>query len=262
MHHDVRAEVEGAAEYGRGKGIVDDQRQAVAVRQGGHALDIQHVQRGIGQRFAEDGAGSRDGWPFRFRHREPSDRRRVTSIPIFFERDGKKIEGAAVDAGRADDVIAAAGNIENGQQVRRLPRCGAQGAHAAFELGNLAFHGIDGGIGQTGIEKAFVLQIEQARNGGSGFIGEGRALRYGQDAGFAVAGRIAAVEDKGTLVPWIPRACCNPVNGERRGRCKPLCLPHGMICVCYTDFLKCSYPEKENILIFAGSTTGDVGNVL
>ena len=196
VHHDVRAEVEGAAEYGRGKGIVDDQRQAVAVRQGGHALDIQHVQRGIGQRFAEDGAGLGTDGLFDFGiGSRLIDEGHFDSH--FFERDGKKIEGAAVDAGRADDVIAAAGNIENGQQVRRLPRCGAQGAHAAFELGNLAFHGIDGGIGQTGIEKAFVLQIEQARNGGSGFIGEGRALRYGQDAGFAVAGRIAAVKTKG-----------------------------------------------------------------
>ena len=37
-------------------------------------------------------------------------------------RDGKQVESAAVDAGRADDMVAAAGNIENSQQVCRLPR--------------------------------------------------------------------------------------------------------------------------------------------
>ena len=53
MEYQVGAMLEGAQQIGRGKGRVEHQRQLVFVRQGGNRGDVQHVEAGIAQRFAE-----------------------------------------------------------------------------------------------------------------------------------------------------------------------------------------------------------------
>ena len=52
VHDDVRAVLDGAAQVGRGHGVVDDQGHAGLVRDLGHRLDIQHVHARIGDGLA------------------------------------------------------------------------------------------------------------------------------------------------------------------------------------------------------------------
>ena len=54
--HNVRAPPNRLAVDGRGEGVVHNQRNAVPMRRLSEFLNVQHGQRGIGNRFAEHGA--------------------------------------------------------------------------------------------------------------------------------------------------------------------------------------------------------------
>ena len=54
--HNVRAPANRLAVDGRGEGVVHNQRNAVPMRRLSEFLNVQHGQRGIGNRFAEHGA--------------------------------------------------------------------------------------------------------------------------------------------------------------------------------------------------------------
>ena len=193
MGHDVRAEIQRTAEDGRGEGIVHDEGQAVGVGDAGQPLDIQHVHGRIGQGLPKDGLGFRADGRGDLRvggmliHKGHLDAHTL-------ERHRKEVEGAAVDAARADDVLAAAGQIEHGQHIGRLPGRGAERAHAALERGDLLFHRVHGGIAEAGIEKALGLKVEELADFRRGGIGKGGALSDGQNARLAVARRIAGIE--------------------------------------------------------------------
>ena len=196
MDHDIRAEIQRPAEDGRGEGIVHDEGKAVGMGDAGQPFDVQHVHGRIGQGLAEDG--------LRFRADGRGDLR-VRRVLIHkghldahtLERHGKEVEGAAIDAGRADDMIAAAGQIEHGQQVGGLPGRGAQRAHAALERGDLLLHRVHGGIAEAGIEKALGLKVEKLAYFRCGSIGKGRALDNGQNARFAIARRVPGIKAEG-----------------------------------------------------------------
>ena len=53
--------------------------------------------------------------------------------------------GAAVNGGGGDDVIPAGGNIEQGEEVSRLPGGGQHSADAAFQRGDFRRHMVTGG---------------------------------------------------------------------------------------------------------------------
>ena len=202
---DVGTEIEGTAEHRRGKGIVHDQGQAVTMGQGRDAFDVQHVHGRIGQGLAEHGLGvGADGLldlgvigPLV--HEGHFDAH-------FLQRHGEQIEGAAVDAGHADHMVAALGHVEDGDEVGSLSRRGAQGADAAFQSRDFLLHGVHRGITQTGVEKAGSFQVKKLGHFGRGVISKGRALHDGQYPGLTVLGSIARMQAKrfgfhGFLVP-------------------------------------------------------------
>ena len=57
MHYQRRAVLDGAAQVGRGRGVVDDQRQPGLFGHGGHGVEIGDVAARVGDGLAEDGAG-------------------------------------------------------------------------------------------------------------------------------------------------------------------------------------------------------------
>jgi len=59
VHHDVGAERERVAQVGTGDGVVDHQRDAVLVRDGGDGLDVEHVDARIAERLAVHGTRGR-----------------------------------------------------------------------------------------------------------------------------------------------------------------------------------------------------------
>ena len=60
---DVRAERDDLDPVGRAERVVDDERQAVAVGDGGNGLDVRNVAVRVAQRLKIDGARVRAGWP-------------------------------------------------------------------------------------------------------------------------------------------------------------------------------------------------------
>ena len=56
VHHDVGAVIDGAAQIGRGEGVVDHQGDVVFVGDLGDGFDIEHAAAGIGDRLAVEAA--------------------------------------------------------------------------------------------------------------------------------------------------------------------------------------------------------------
>ena len=196
VHNDVRAELKGTAEHGRGEGIVHDQRQAVPVGQPGKTRDIQHIHGGIGQGFAEHRPGVGPEGLFQFFVGSCLVHKGHLNAQLF-QGDGEEIEGAAVNAGGADQMLAALGQIEHGQHAGGLPRGSAQGPHPAFQCGDLLLHGIHGGVAQARVEKARFGQVKQFGHFGGGGIFKGCALGDGQNARLSVFRTVTGVQAKG-----------------------------------------------------------------
>ena len=103
-------------------------------------------------------------------------------------------------------MVAAPGQIEDGDKVGSLPRRGAQGADAAFQSRDLLLHGIHCGVAQTGVEKAGSFQVKKLGHIGRGIVRKGRALHDGHYPGLTILGGIARMQAKrfgfhGFLVP-------------------------------------------------------------
>lgn len=98
MHDNVGSKVERPAEHGRGKGIVHNQRNAVSVGKSRKAFNVQNIHGGIGQCFAENEFGiGADGLVEFFVRGVLINKSDLNAQA--FQCHGKKIEGAAVDAG-------------------------------------------------------------------------------------------------------------------------------------------------------------------
>ena len=121
MRHDVGTPFDGAAVHRRGERVVHDERHAVRVRGCGEALDIQHRQRGVGDRLAEHGLRVRTERSCKLlvgavRRDERTLEAHAT------HRVGEQVVRAAVDGRAGHHVIARTRDVEHGEEVRSLPR--------------------------------------------------------------------------------------------------------------------------------------------
>ena len=94
-------------------------------------------------------------------------------------------------------MVAGLTDVEDGIEIGSLSAAGEHCAHTALERGNLAGHGIVGGVLQTGIEIAFLLQVEEHGHLLRIIIFERRTLNNGQHAGVAVLGLPSCLYAKG-----------------------------------------------------------------
>ena len=196
MGDDIAAKLKRTAQNRRGEGVVDHQRHAVRVGDAGQALDIAHQQGGVGHRFAKHKAGApvKQGVNFLVGG-FGGEKARFNAKPL--ERKGKQVDRAAVNGRGADDVVPRRGDVEHGQQVRRLTGGGEHRAHAAFQRGNFIFHHLYGGVGNARIHVAGHRQVEQLAQMLGGIVFIGRALVDGQNAGLAVFRLIARLDALG-----------------------------------------------------------------
>ena len=119
VRHDVRTPLDGTAKHGRGERVVHDERHAVGVSGGGEALDVEDVESGVRDGLAEDGL--RVGAERRlklFVRAIGCDERGLDTHAL--ERVREQIERAAVDGRARDHMVTAAGDVEDGEEVRRL----------------------------------------------------------------------------------------------------------------------------------------------
>ena len=192
MGNDIRTPFYRTAIHGRCKSIVDDERNAVRVRDGSEQFDIQHGKRGIGDGFAED----------RFRVRAKClielfpgsvGRNKGEFDTHFLHRYGKKVICTAVNFRAGNDVIAAVCNIENAVEVCRLPGRGEHCGGAAFELTDLCRDIVVGRVLQTGVKISARFQIEKFAHILAGIVFERGALYDGNLSRFSVFRLIAAL---------------------------------------------------------------------
>ena len=103
VEHQVGAVIERPHQIGRGEGRVDQQRQAVLVRDRRDARDVEHVEAGVAQRLAEAAAASSG----RIAARQASRSRGSTKRGLDAEARQRVVEQvvrAAVERARGDDV--------------------------------------------------------------------------------------------------------------------------------------------------------------
>ena len=160
VHDDVGAPLDRADEEGRRDGVVDDERHAVLVGEGGDGLDVEDLGLRVGDRLAEEqlGVGADRGAPRVDRgrvldeaHLDAEARQRVL----------QQVEGAAVERGGGDDVVARLGDVEHGERLGRLARGDEQGADAALERGDALLDDVGRRVHQPGVDVAELLEPEE-----------------------------------------------------------------------------------------------------
>ena len=196
MGHDVGSPFKRTAVYRCGEGVVDNEGHAVAVGDAGKLLDVEHLNAGVGNGFAEQGLrvgaeGTADFLLVGIR----IDKRAVDAHLL--HRHAKKVERATVDGRGAHHVAARLTDVIQGIKIGRLARRGKHGAHAAFERGNLGRHGVRRGVLQAGIEISALFEVKQAGHLLAGAVFESRALIDGKHARFAVLGRPSGLHAQG-----------------------------------------------------------------
>ena len=206
MDNDIRPVFKRTAQHGRGKGIIHYQRHTVLVGQTGKAFNVQHIHGGIGQGLAKKGAGIGAHQCFNVGIGSGLIHKAHFNAQLF-QGDGKKVEGAAVNVGRTDDMVTTFGDVEQGEHTGGLAGGGTQGPYPALKSRNFLLHRVHRGVGKAGIKKARAFKVKEFGDLGCGGVLEGGTLADGHNAGLAVFRAVASMETKGfefhgNLVQW------------------------------------------------------------
>ena len=156
VRHNVSAPLKGTAVDRCGKGVVDNQRHAIAVGHTSEFFYVEHSAAGVGNRFAEKqlSIGTEGSLQFFFRG-IGIDKGALDAE--FLHRHAKEVERAAIDLVGGHDMIAGHADVEHGIEVCRLSARGEHAAHAAFELCDFPRHSVVSGVLQSCIEVSLFL---------------------------------------------------------------------------------------------------------
>ena len=117
MHHKVGAELNRLAEIGRGKGVVDQERDFGVMRDLRDGWDVQHLQARIADGFGDDQPRVR-----------PDRRAEFVERARFHEGRGdaeagqrmrQQVDGAAIERGGSHDMVAGIHQRRDTQMHRR-----------------------------------------------------------------------------------------------------------------------------------------------
>ena len=185
---DVGAPFERAAEIGRGKGVVDHQRDVVGLCDGRNLFEGEDKDVGIAQGLTVDDLGVGLDCGLKGGRIAGVDKGDVDAQAR--ERVVELVEGAAIEPCAADDVIACAAEGEDGHGLRAVAAAGRDRGHTALKISHTLLKHIGGRIHDAGVDVAELLQRKQI---GSMFrIAElvaGRLIdRHGTAAGCWVRG--------------------------------------------------------------------------
>ena len=171
---DVGAVLERPAQVRRGERVVDDERNAGAVRDVGQRGDVADVELRIADRLRIDRLGVRLQRGAECGRIVGVDERRVDAE--LRERDRELRIGAAVERARGDDVVAVARERQQRHHLRRHAGGGGERRAAAFERRDALLERRDGRIRDARIDVAERLQVEQRRRVVGGIEHERRRL--------------------------------------------------------------------------------------
>ena len=159
MHHQCRAMFDRAAEVRRGRGVINDQRQANLVGNGRDRRQVGHIAAGVRDRFTENRAGVvihsglNRGQIFEInklgRPAEPFD-----GLAELGDR-------ATIKTGGHHHVIARLHQREQRHDLGCVARRAANRADAAFQRGHTFLQNRHGRVGQTRVDVTHLLQVKQ-----------------------------------------------------------------------------------------------------
>ena len=161
VQHQVGTVLERPAQVGRRESVVDQQRQAVAVRDLGDRGDVQHLEPRIADGLGEQQAGLGPD-----RRGEGGRVARVDEAGLDAEaRQGQleQVGAAAIERLRGDDVAAGIHERHDREVQRCLAAGGRDGADAALERCHPLLQHRDRRIGDAGVDVAGAFQVEQGR---------------------------------------------------------------------------------------------------
>ena len=193
VYHDVGSVFDGADEVGGAEGVVDDERDAVAVGYLGHGIDVDDARVGVAQRLDEDGLGVGLYGPLEVREVGRVDE--GGGHAVGGQCVVEQVVGASVDGVGGDNVVAGDGQILDGVGDGGSSRGDGQCGDTPLECGDAPLEYILGRIAQTAVDVARLLQVEAG--GGVGRVG--KYVRGGLVDGYGpcVGGRV------GLLLPHV-----------------------------------------------------------
>ena len=187
VNNNVSAVLNGADQVRGAEGVVDDQGQAVLVGNLGNGVNVGNVRVGVAQGLQVDGAGVLlDG---------VLDLGQIVGI----HKGGghaesgqgvlQQVGGAAVDGLLGNDVAAVLGQGLDGVVDGGGAGSHSQGSHAALKGCDALLEHILGGVGQTAVNVAGVLQVEAVSGvlGVMEHVGSGLVNRHGAGIGDGVS---------------------------------------------------------------------------
>ena len=148
MDNYIRAKLKGAAVNGRREGVIDHKRNAVAVRYFRISLDIENIKAGVCERFAEQNSGSvvKERLYLVIAHIACEESRFDAKS---FERNGKEVDGSAVDRRAGNYIVTRRGYIKYSHKYCRHSRCAKNRTCAAFKIGYLFLNLLKSGVGNS-----------------------------------------------------------------------------------------------------------------
>ena len=187
VRHDVGTPLKGTAVDRRRERVVDDEGNTMLVCDACKLLDVQdfaaRVRDGLAEQRLSIGTEGGRNLLLGSLLRDES-----TLNTQFLQRHAKEVVCTTIYLIRGHEVVASLTDVEDGVEVGSLSAGGEHSAHATFKCRNLTCHGIVGGVLQTGVEIAFLLQVEEHGHLLRIIIFERRTLNNGQHAGVAVLG--------------------------------------------------------------------------
>ena len=208
----VRAVIERPADHRRRR-VVDDQRHAELLADGRNLGDREDVQLRIGQGLRIVGPG-----PFVGRAAERLGILGIDEAHLDahgLEGVGEEIPGAAVEVGRADDVVAGLGDVLDRDRGRGLAGAHRQGGGAAFHGRDALLEHIAGRVHDPGVDIAELFQGEEVDGvfGAVELIGGGLVDRHGDRAGGRV-GAVAGMQGDGFRIGGIDHECTSSLSAS------------------------------------------------
>ena len=191
MHHDIGAMIERPRDVGRGERVVDDQRNAVLVRDFRDRRDIQNVAARIADGLAIQHPGfGRDRFAEIFRIVGLDEYEVIAKTP---HRDVELREGAAIERARGDNLVARRG--DRSSSARNCAACPLDRPSAATPFSSDATRSSSTavvGFMMRRVDVAEFLQTEQTRGVLGIFESERRRLIDRHGAGMRGGIRIVA----------------------------------------------------------------------
>ncbi len=158
VDHDVRPVLDRTGQERRER-VVDHERHAVGVGDVGDRGDVVDVQAGVADRLEVDGLGPVvDGRRERLRSGAVDEAGRD---PELGQGVLEQVVRPAVEARAADDVVAGSGEVEEGQGLRGLAACEAEGADSALQSGDALLEHAGRGVHDPGVDVPELLEGEE-----------------------------------------------------------------------------------------------------